>query len=170
MSEEDDAFLEAAQAGTAWLRSVLCTLARRGVAFRRGHPDRARRVVEHLSTSPLYRGGQFAFDLLELEDLMLDGPPPDAVSTTLDRRALLRLAAAVRRFQRGLDGTVPPAADEAALAEAARLLGDDGSDVSSEEEDLPELEASFHLYTDVVLGVVRSAAPLLLERRRRPGA
>jgi len=39
--------------------------------MRRDEPERARGLLEALGVWPLYKGGQFLFDLLEWEDFML---------------------------------------------------------------------------------------------------
>ncbi|MGW7256127.1 hypothetical protein [Streptomyces sp. NPDC054834] len=61
------------------LRQCLCTLARHGVALRRRDPERARALLDTVRPWPLYKGGQFLFDLMEWEDLMVDGDPPPLV-------------------------------------------------------------------------------------------
>jgi hypothetical protein len=155
---EDRAVLELAGAGQQWLRAVLCTLARRGVEFRLAHAERSQMLLDSLSTSPVYRSGQFLFDLLELEDFMIDGEPPPVVPTVLDERSLHQIAAMIRRLQRGLDGGLPPVVEPPPAA-----APDEAADAS---QPLPELEPGFHLYADVVLGAVRSAAPVVTERRR----
>ncbi|MFF5538149.1 hypothetical protein ACFY71_37855 [Streptomyces cinerochromogenes] len=63
------------------LRQCLCTLARHGVALRQGTPERARLLLDTVRPWPLYKGGQFLFDLMEWEDLMVDGDPPPLMST-----------------------------------------------------------------------------------------
>ncbi|AOR31316.1 hypothetical protein BFF78_09950 [Streptomyces fodineus] len=63
------------------LRQCLCTLARHGVALRHRDPERARLLLDTVRPWPLYKGGQFLFDLMEWEDLMVDGEPPPLTST-----------------------------------------------------------------------------------------
>ncbi|WP_405448615.1 hypothetical protein OG399_17695 [Streptomyces achromogenes] len=63
------------------LRQCLCTLARHGVALRRDTPERARLLLDTVRPWPLYKGGQFLFDLMEWEDLMVDGDPPPVMPT-----------------------------------------------------------------------------------------
>ncbi|MFF1283969.1 hypothetical protein ACFVY4_24910 [Streptomyces sp. NPDC058299] len=63
------------------LRQCLCTLARHGVALRRDTPERARLLLDMVRPWPLYKGGQFLFDLMEWEDLMVDGEPPPVLPT-----------------------------------------------------------------------------------------
>lgn len=62
------------------LRQCLCTLARNGVALRRREPARARLLLDTVRPWPFYKGGQFLFDLMEWEDLMVDGAPPPLMS------------------------------------------------------------------------------------------
>ncbi|NUT46320.1 MAG: hypothetical protein HOV94_03220, partial [Saccharothrix sp.] len=155
----------------ARLREVLCTLARRGRAIRLTEPRRARRILDALAPWPFYKGGQFLFDLLEWEDFMIDGEPPRVLSRAelgalldvptrwvdtaiaavdahtpdplrqLTASPQLRWLAAtaqstLRGVVRGLTDVLAPPADPAEVA-----------------DELPPLEAGFHLYEDVVLGL-----------------
>lgn len=168
LHEDDLLALAAFARGGEWLRGVACMLARRGVAFRLAHPERARALIDALERSPLYKMGQFLFDLTEWEDFMVDGPPPPPVPTALDARALARLATLLRRVQAHLDGsegngaggpggaggggpTISVAGMTVALEPTAM--------VNAHDEALPPLEAGFYLYQDVVLGALRSATP-----------
>lgn len=110
-------------------RGALCTFARLGTAWRRAEPERTRAWLERLEPHPFYKGGQFLFDLLEVEDFMLDGPPPPLVSAD-------ELAAIALRVAKLTGFEVPVFA-------VGLLL-----------ESLPELEPGFYLYRDVVLGLV----------------
>lgn len=147
---EDLALLELVRRGGDWLRGVLCTLARRGVAFRQSHPERAQALLDALAAHPFYKAGQFLFDLMEWEDFMLDGPPPPLVPTALDARSLQKLAELLASVRTHLDGAPLPA--EFAI---------DANTFGAQDENLPPLEGGFYLYADVVLGALRSAAPLL---------
>jgi hypothetical protein len=151
---EDLLLLAALGRGNDWLRAVLCTLARRGVALRTVGPDRATALLDALSTWPLYKGGQFLFDLLEWEDFMVDGPPPPVVPTTLDSRALDRVSRLLRQVQGLLDGEEPGSFGTAARENVSITVGAAG-------EELPLLEPGFYLYRDVVLGIIASAGPVL---------
>src|SRR5690606_29282966 len=104
-------------------------LARRGTAWRRVEPERTRAWLAQLEPHPLYKGGQFLFDLLEVEDFMLDGPAPPPVSSE-------ELAGIARR-----------AADLAGIE--LPVLG-----VGLVLDALPPLEPGFYLYRDVILGLV----------------
>lgn len=131
----------------AALRSVLCTLARRGVAFRLAAPERAARWIDALSVHPYYKGGQFLFDLLEWEDFMLDGPPPPLLDAARLATILNALASRLQALRAAIDPEAPPW-----VVTLAAEPGDPGR--------LPPLEAGFYLYRDVVLGVlsvIRSA-------------
>lgn len=154
LQPEDLAILAAIQRGNEWLRAVLCTLARRGTAFRRTDPERAQQLLQVLSPFPWYKGGQFLFDLMEWEDFMLDGHPPEIVSTTLDARALKRIAALLTTLKGYLDSSF---SDE--LLQNLKVEVESSTD---QKHNLPPLEPGFYLYQDVVLGVLNSAAPLVL--------
>jgi hypothetical protein len=150
----DRALLAAIQQGNAWLRGVACTLARRGVAFREEHPERAEVLLDALASWPVFKAGQFLFDLLELEDFMLDGDEPSVLTTTLDPAALHRLAGFVRSLRRHIDG---------AAGDAGAELVPDAQ--PPPERELPPLEAGFYLYHDVVLGILESTRPLVASER-----
>jgi hypothetical protein len=60
---------------------LLCTLARRGKALERDEPERAEFLIAAVRLHPLYKGGRLAFDMLEIEDLMLDSAPADSMNT-----------------------------------------------------------------------------------------
>lgn len=152
LTPEDLAVLGAAQRGNEWLRAILCTLARRGLAFRHQAPERSAALLAALSRYPFYKAGQFLFDLLEWEDFMLDGPAPSLVPTALDPRALQRLAGLLDQVRLHLDGeaSVTPVVSPADITL-------DSDDLDS----LPPLEPSLYLYQDVVLGVLCSARGLL---------
>jgi hypothetical protein len=127
------------------VRSVLCTLARHGVAFRQREPERAGRWVEVLSPHPLFKGGQFLFDLLEWEDFMLDGEPPILLDPA-------RLILVLDRLARAFGVEIEPRVWAAATGQS--------------QDDLPPLQPGFHLYRDVVLGLL--AATLAAAASIRP--
>jgi hypothetical protein len=145
---EDREALAAFGRGSEWLRGAACTLARRGVAFRLADPDRAEAIVAELAPSPIFKAGQFLFDLLEWEDFMVDGAPPAIVPTTLDPLALRRLAGLLEHIRGYIDGGVVPGQYGSAPVELVPF--------SAADEALPPLEAGFYLYHDVVLGLVAS--------------
>lgn len=149
---EDLALLAGLQRGNEWLRAVLCTLARRGLGFRRQHPERAEQLLAALARYPYYKAGQFLFDLMEWEDFMLDGPAPAIVPTALNGPALKRLADLLNEFRQHLDGSLPEVSTEI----DTQMLTDNELDT-----DLPPLEASLYLYREVVLGVLCSARSLI---------
>jgi hypothetical protein len=110
-------------------RAILCTFARIGVAWRQLEADRTQAWLTQLEPHPFYKGGQFLFDLLEVEDFMLDGPPPPVVSDSELIAVASRIAAAT-----GIE--MPVSAVQASL------------------DALPPLEPGFYLYRDVLLGIV----------------
>lgn len=146
MPPEDQALLAVARQGGDWLRAFLCTLARRGLGFRQLHPERARALLDALSTYPPYKGGQFLFDLMEWEDFMLDGPPPEILPAALDGEALSRLA----RFFDGVRDHLEGSASNMPMNPTA---------MAGPAENLPPLEGGIYLYEDVVLGILESMRP-----------
>jgi hypothetical protein len=144
---QDVQLLKSLKEGGQWLRAMVCTLARRGVLLRTASPERAKAILDALSTLPYYKGGQFLFDLLELEDFMLDGPPPEILPAALNAAALHRVALALHAVKRSLDGEAADAGIMDTVIDTVQV--DSGSFIG----DLPTLEAGFYLYQDVVLGV-----------------
>ncbi|MEU1403975.1 hypothetical protein ABZ471_16655 [Streptomyces sp. NPDC005728] len=185
---QDAAVLDLVRRGNARTRAVLCTLARHGIAMRREEPERAARLLEVLGVWPVYKGGQFLFDLLEWEDFMLDGDPPPPVPPQ-DLAATLRLPLRLLSETVGAAPTVLQAVPlprtaavfdlplrlltVAAKATLDGIAGDLGSmaappadapaeeDPGESERELPQLAGGFHLYQDVALGTVAVAGPLL---------
>jgi hypothetical protein len=142
---EDISLLESLREGGGWLRGVLITLARRGVTLRRESPERAQAILDALTTFPYYKGGQFLFDLLELEDFMLNGPAPALMPNVLDASALQRIAGALNAVRQSIDGSP--------VEEPLRGITVEGGGVG---ETLEALEPGFYLYQDVVLGIWRT--------------
>ena len=138
----DEALLRLLASQNVAMRAVLCTLARRGVAFRQREPERARMWLDALAVHPLFKGGQFLFDLLEWEDFMLDGEPPPLIDGAA-------LAAVLTLMQQGLDALRRMIEGEPAATLAP-------VDIPSS-TNLPPLEAGFILYRDVVLGLLDAA-------------
>ncbi len=81
MNPGDGKLIEQIQQATRGGSRVLVTLARRGKAIERDDPERAALLLGAVATHPLYKGGRLTFDMLEIEDLMLDGSPADPMST-----------------------------------------------------------------------------------------
>ncbi|MFD7299527.1 MULTISPECIES: hypothetical protein [Streptomyces] len=107
------------------LRQCLCTLARHGVALRRHTPERARLLLDTVRPWPLYKGGQFLFDLMEWEDLMVDGDPPPVMPTERIVSACtlpVQLLAAATAEAPGATKLVPGQRTTAALDLPLRLL------------------------------------------------
>jgi hypothetical protein len=158
LQPQDAQLLQSIKDGGRWFRAVLCTLARRGVLLRQSSPERAKAILDALSTFPYYKGGQFLFDLLELEDFLLDGPPPEIVPTALSAGALQRVSAALNAVRASLDGEAAVEGAPAVQIEGGALVGD-----------LPAIEAGFYLYQDFVLGVWASVAESGVEGEIVPG-
>jgi hypothetical protein len=132
--------LESVRTWNAISRAALCTLARRGVAYRQAEPTRAARWLDYLSSHPLFKGGQFLFDLLEWEDFMLDGPPPALVDQAEILALLQRIAAAI-------GNVVGQKAFPTTVFETTR---------ATDATPFPPLEPGFYLYRDVILGTIAS--------------
>ena len=114
------------------LRAGLATLARLGVAIRRQDADRAESLVRTFETHPFYKAGQMLFDLMEWEDFLLDGDPLEP-----DTEALLAVVAPLAK-QVGLPLPTLP-------------------DIS----ELPSLEAGFHLFRDIAIGLLTLSSSAL---------
>jgi hypothetical protein len=145
-----------------WTKSLLCSLARRGTWLRRSDPDRAEALLAAIAAWPWYKGGQFLFDLLEWEDFMTDGPPPPDFAGEIDNAALKRLARLLRQVAVQIDATLPEWAGDA--------VGSPGPEAVPLTAELPPLEPGFHLYRDVVLGVLLSNATGPTPGSSAPGA
>ncbi|MFG2354791.1 hypothetical protein [Streptomyces sp. NPDC048521] len=107
------------------LRQCLCTLARHGVALRHHTPERARLLLDTVRPWPLYKGGQFLFDLMEWEDLMVDGDPPPVMPAERIVSACtlpVQLLAAATEEAPGVTKLVPGQRTTAALDLPLRLL------------------------------------------------
>lgn len=172
---QDLVVLAALSQANDWTRAVLCNLARRGAAMRRGEPERARVLLDILGPWPLFKAAQFLFDLMEWEDFMVDGEPPPLLP--LDRTAVLDLPlslvrAVARASLDGLPGGWEPVKHAATafeasldrLATTARSVLAPNNDTSAATPELPELESGFYLCRDVVLGALGAAGPLLPAR------
>lgn len=150
LQPEDIRALAAIRSGNDWLRAALCTLARRGIALRQAEPERAQYILQELSVYPLFKAGQFLFDLMEWEDFMLDGEPPELVATTLDGKSATQLVKLLNTIKNHLDGG----------ESVENVISDPGIIFSHEGEELPALEGGFFLYHDVVIGIISSLQPL----------
>lgn len=177
----DVQLIEQIQQATQGASRLLSTLARRGKAMERDEPPRATFLLAAVRTHPLYKGGRLAFDMLEIEDLMLDGPPLDSISAREVIHVLNagahRLADTLMRMGSAQKGRTPAepfpdtapltgsvrgragSVDEAAASVMPRVsLGpsDSVALVVDESPDsrsrAPELLASDYLYDYVVLG------------------
>lgn len=160
----------------SWMRSFLCTLARRGTQIRRESPGRYDALIEALSPWPWFKGGQFLFDLLEVEDFMADGPAPPILPTAFDGVAWERLRAQLGELKSMFDGaaSTTSTAGEAGGAEPAgpQLLAGIGAGPGTSAlwtGALPPLEPGLYLYRDVAVGALVSAGPFLQARRASSG-
>ena len=117
MNPADVRLIEHIQQATRGACMLLCTLARRGKALERDQPQRAAFLLAAVRPHPLYKGGRLTFDMLELEDLMLDAPPVGPLNDLQLTQVLSavaggghNLAEALLRFgSDGRDGGARPA-------------------------------------------------------------
>jgi hypothetical protein len=90
---------------------LLVSLARRGKALQQGEPQRSAFLLAAVSTHPLYKGGRLAFDMMEIEDLILENPLVAPMST---EEVVQVLTSSGRRLIETLKQMVSsPAADRA---------------------------------------------------------
>ncbi len=80
MKAADAQLIEQIKQTTRGGSRAFVTLARRGKAIERDDPERARSLLTAVATHPLYKGGRLTFDMLEIEDLMLDDSPIEPMS------------------------------------------------------------------------------------------
>lgn len=145
--------------GNDWLRSLLCTLARRGTNLRRQEPERAEELIRLLAPWPWFKGGQFLFDLLEWEDFMVDGPPPPPLPNTLQPENWERLDDLLKKLRALVEAVqITTAPGPSPATNVTRLSVEALASHVSSDKALPALEPGLHLYRDVVLGVWASAA------------
>lgn len=150
MSRADELLIAQIESGTQTTRALLCALARRGKALARDQPQRAERLLHAFRRHPGYKAGRIVFDLLELEDLMLDGPLPERIDGYFETESVQALAEWLERLRRGVD----------AQRESPQV---DVRGVTLEPEPepaggWPPLLASEYLFDLVVLGLLRQAA------------
>jgi hypothetical protein len=82
MNLTDLHLIEQIQQATSGAARFLCTLARRGKALERDQPQRAQFLLDGVHTHPLYKGGRLTFDMLEIEDLILEGSSISSMNTS----------------------------------------------------------------------------------------
>ena len=141
MDPADEQLLERVHLATRGAARLLRGMARRGKAIERDEPERAVLLLAGVSAHPLYKGGRLAFDMLEVEDLMLDEPLDSALSS-FDLTQVLGLGAAARigdeLLRLGADGPARRDLDGAAVRGAA--TSHDGADGIGEAKSLPRLQ------------------------------
>lgn len=166
----DARVIDRIQQATRGSRSLLRSLALRGKAIERDDGGRSAFLLEGLRSHPLYKGGRLAFDMLEIEDLMLDEAP----EAPLAEEELTRMVGALAERGRELADVLLRAGSDAragASFTAAQsgpagnglpriTLGPAPSAGSAVE---PELLSSDYLYDYVVVGFLdllgRDAGP-----------
>ena len=72
MTSTDQQLIELIDDATqGWARAMV-TFGRRGKALEAGEPDRAQELLQAVRMHPFYKGGRLTFDMLEIEDLILE--------------------------------------------------------------------------------------------------
>jgi hypothetical protein len=72
MNPADARIVENIRQVTQGSAKLLVTLARRGKAIQQERPERAEFLLSAVRTHPLYKGGRLGFDMLEIEDIILE--------------------------------------------------------------------------------------------------
>jgi hypothetical protein len=142
----DSRLVEHIQQATQGGTRLLCTLARRGKALERDEPGRVEFLLMAVRSHPLYKGGRLAFDMLEIEDLMLDGSTVDSINnvelTQVLKAGAHNLVEVLRRVGSGAqDSRVPPEASDGEpdlLGHPVRARAQ-GTDVSGAASVLPRV-------------------------------
>ena len=99
MNLADEKLIGEIQQITQGSSRLLVTLARRGKALERDTPQRAALLLAAVVTHPLYKGGRLTFDMLEIEDLILDNLHRSSMST---RETIQILRSSARHLPRML--------------------------------------------------------------------
>jgi hypothetical protein len=132
---EDHVVLNQIKAGTFATRAFLCAIARRGKAITRDEPARAKALLGALRNHPVYRAGRVIFDLMELEDLMLDGEAPEQMSGYFDAHMARVLARSLAEMHDLVMRT------SANLAQAGQSEPGDGQADEGPDAEAPAAEA-----------------------------
>jgi hypothetical protein len=134
---------------TQGTRAFLCALGRRGKWLFRDEPARAEALLAAVQPHPVYKAGRILFDLLELEDLMLDGPAP-ASEPEGEAKAIQALLAGIERFNAVLGGGVAQPAEAVAPVLSGTSSPPPGG--------WPELSSADYLFDLVVMGLLSQAS------------
>ncbi len=124
MERSDARLIDYIQRATLNGCALLRTLAVRGKALERDDPERAGFLLAAVRTHPLYKGGRLAFDMLELEDLMLDASSVALLSDLQLTQLLRAVAANVPSLIDAMSGFGSGAGDGAASPGSAGENGD----------------------------------------------
>ena len=131
MERADAKLIDYIQQATRGGCMLLRTLGVRGKALERADPERAGFLLAAVRSHPLYKGGRLAFDMLELEDLLLDAPSVALLNDVQLAQLLRAVAANARNLIEPMlgfgvgegDGAAPPTSagqsgDHAGIADA----------------------------------------------------
>ena len=196
MDFADAQFVEKLQQITRGGSRLLVTLARGGKRLERDEPQRAAFLLAAVATHPLYKGGRLAFDMLEIEDLMLDSSPVYSMRKREVIQVLnggahhliemlkqmgssetgrMRAEASIRDNDLAGYGRAPAqSAEEPASAPLLPRVSLGPTDEVDEDRDMreiePQLRSSDYLYDYVVLGLLEMAAGIGIFDSERKGA
>lgn len=174
----DDLLIERIESATAASRALLCALARRGKELALRDEARAERLMRAARAHPLYKAARIGFDLLELEDLMLDGPPPARVSGYFEAGSVRAIVDSLERLRRALvdaSAAMQGSSDIRELSPGGSALArlSSGIELSPEDEPAggwPALEGGDYLFDLVALGVLRQFARAAAAQQAADGA
>ena len=124
MERADARLIEYIQQATRGGCMLLRTLGVRGKALERDDPERAALLLAAVRSHPLYKGGRLAFDMLELEDLMLDASSVALLSDVQLAQLLSAVAANAHTLNEAMLGFASGDGDGAAQPASAGDSGD----------------------------------------------
>lgn len=163
MNPVDVRVIQHIQQATNSARALLVNLGRRGKALERDDSARAALLLAAVRPHPFYKAGRLTFDMLEIEDLMLDGQPVDPI----DQRDLVQMSIAVAGRWMDLIGAVVNLGSDRRNGDSPPTIIDTNGHASAQPkrrvapEEVPggtksdpELTSSDYLYDFVVLAVL----------------
>jgi hypothetical protein len=158
MTPADQQVIHWIRRSNARVRAALLALARAGKAMVRDEPERARSLLDAVFAHPIYKALRVQFDLLEIEDLMLDVPMPVDLGGWASESSTMARLASILVTALSAPNAAPNAQELLKFSELAR-----DPSMPAELPPLegwPELLAADYLYDLVVLGVLRLLAKL----------
>ena len=124
MERADARLIDYIQRATRGGCMLLRTLGVRGKALERDDPERAAFLLAAVRSHPLYKGGRLAFDMLELEDLMLDASAVALLDDVQLGQLLSAVSANAQNFMEAISGLDAGERDGAAARASAGQSAD----------------------------------------------